>query len=316
MSVAVYMTLVTPIGNADPLPGPAVCVSVTTPGQLSLAAGGAHEATALHIPGVLVRFMFTGHCVNTGGWLSVTVTVNAHTLLFPFTSLAVYAMFVTPIGNIDPLTGPCVCITETPGQLSVAVGDAHETTAEQFPGSVFMAILVGQEVNTGNWLSVTVTLNEHVAMFPLASVAVNTTLVTPIGKAEPFGKPAVCVMVNPAQLSLAAGATHEAIALHKPGLLFKTILAGHEVNTGTWLSVTVTVNEHTAVLPLASVARNETLVTPTGNAEPEARPAVCVITIPGQLSLAAGGTHDTAALHKPGVTGTAILAGHELKTGN
>jgi hypothetical protein len=49
---------------------------------------------------------------------------------------------------------------------------------------------------------------------------------------------------------------------------------------------TVTANEHDAVLPLASVAVQETLVVPTAKTEPDA--GVQMVVTPGQLSVAIG----------------------------
>jgi hypothetical protein len=116
--------------------------------------------------------MFTGHEVNTGVSISVTVTVNEHTLVFPFASVAVNETLVTPIGNVDPLEGPRVWMSVAPAQLSEADGAGQLTTAPHTPGLLLVEILIGQEVNTGNSLSVTFTLNEQVAVFPPASVAV------------------------------------------------------------------------------------------------------------------------------------------------
>lgn len=98
---------------------------------------------------------------------------------------------VTPVGKVDPLAGPSVCTTVTPGQLSVADGAAQLTTAEHTPGEVLVIIFSGQLTKTGAWLSVTVTVNEQAAVFPLASVATYVTVVIPIGNADPLGKPVV-----------------------------------------------------------------------------------------------------------------------------
>jgi hypothetical protein len=57
---------------------------------------------------------------------------------------------------------------------------------------------------------------------------------------------------------------------------------------GAWLSITVTVNEQDAVLPLASVTVNVLVVVPTGKLEPEAKPAFCAVVWPGQLSCPTG----------------------------
>src|SRR5687767_5591593 len=115
-------------------------------------------------------------------------------------------------------------------------------------------MLAGQETKTGFSLSLTVTVNEHTLVFPPASVAVNEILVVPTGNNDPLGNPAVCVITVPGQLSFTAGATQFTMAPHKPGLLIALIFTGQDVNTGTWLSITVTVNEQTVTLPLASIA--------------------------------------------------------------
>jgi len=72
----------------------------------------------------------------------------------------------------------------------------------------------GQVANTGTCVSFTVTLNEHSVVFPFTSVAENVLVVTPVGKAEPLGKPAVCTTTKPGQLSVAVGAAHVATAVH------------------------------------------------------------------------------------------------------
>ena len=56
-------------------------------------------------------------------------------------------------------------------------------------------------VITGAWLSFTVTVNEQVAVFPLASVTRKLFVVVPIGKIEPEERPAVWVTICPGQLS-------------------------------------------------------------------------------------------------------------------
>lgn len=204
-----------------------------TPGQLSLAEGATHVTTELHKPGVLFTVMFVGQDVNTGAWLSTTVTVNVQVAMFPFTSDATKAMFVVPIGKVEPLGKPPVCAMETPGQLSLADGATQFTTAPQIPVVLLTKIFTGHDVNTGNSLSVTVTVKEHMLLLPLASVAVNDTVVVPIGKTDPLGKPAVCVTTIPAQLSVAIGAGQNTVAPQTPGALLTEIFEGHDVNTGT-----------------------------------------------------------------------------------
>ena len=62
------------------------------------------------------------------------------------------------------------------------------------------------------------------------------------------------------------------------------MLAG-QVMIGASLSVTVTVKEQVAVLPLASVAVKLFEVVPTGKVEPLAKPEVWARLPPAQLSL-------------------------------
>ena len=57
-------------------------------------------------------------------------------------------------------------------------------------------------------MSRTVTVNEQLAVLPLASVTTNVFVVVPIGKMEAEGNPAVCAVVEPAQphaIAVAAG---------------------------------------------------------------------------------------------------------------
>ena len=56
---------------------------------------------------------------------------------------------------------------------------------------------------------------------------------------------------------------------------------------GASLSITVTVNEHESTPPTA-VTANVLVVTPTGNAVPDANPAICEVDAPGQLSVPTG----------------------------
>ena len=68
-------------------------------------------------------------------------------------------------------------------QLSVAVA-SKVTNAVQVPAAVLAEMFDGQVI-AGAWLSTTVTVKEHVAVFPPASVAVAVTVVAPKLKVEP-----------------------------------------------------------------------------------------------------------------------------------
>jgi hypothetical protein len=63
----------------------------------------------------------------------------------------------------------------SPGQLSVTF-TVNCTTASHLPVSMFTDMSGGQ-LSVGRSLSVTVTANVHVVLFPLPSVAVQTTFV-------------------------------------------------------------------------------------------------------------------------------------------
>ena len=67
--------------------------------------------------------------------------------------------------------------------MSVAVA-AKVTTAVVWPAPATADIAAGQVI-VGGWLSTTVTVKEHVAVFPAASVAVAVTVVVPEAKVEP-----------------------------------------------------------------------------------------------------------------------------------
>jgi hypothetical protein len=99
-------------------------------------------------------------------------------------------------------------------------------------------------------------------------------------------------------LSVTDGAVQVATAVHSPGSVFFVMFAGQPVITGASLSAIVTVNAQVVVLPDVSTAEYVTAVVPFGNVSPglcegvhEAMP---------QLSVAAGATHVTTALHLPG----------------
>ena len=62
-------------------------------------------------------------------------------------------------------------------------------------------MLAGQVI-IGASPSVTVTVKEQVAVFPLASVAVKLLEVGPTEKVAPLANPEVCAKLPPAQLSL------------------------------------------------------------------------------------------------------------------
>lgn len=76
------------------------------------------------------------------------------------------------------------------------------------------------------------------------------------------------------------------------------ILAG-QIMVGICTSFTVTVKAQVLVLPAPSVTLNVLVVTPTGNAAPDAKPEVCTVVGPEQLSVPTGAVKTATALHCP-----------------
>jgi hypothetical protein len=105
--------------------------------------------------------------------LSTTVTVNMQ--VAPTVELQVTV--VVPTGKVDPLDGTQVTVPHMP----VVVGSANFTVAPHCPGAVLVVMLAGQVSVQG----VTVTVNEQLAVLLEASVAVQVTVVVPLGKVDP-----------------------------------------------------------------------------------------------------------------------------------
>ena len=138
-----------------------------------------------------------------------------------------------------------------PVQLSVKVGAVQFAIAPQVVFELTV-ISAGHPLITGGVVSVTVTVNEHVAVLPTASVAVYVTVVGgPIANILPGVL--VDASVAPVQLSVKVGAVQFTTALQE-ALAFTVMFAGHPLMTGGVISFTVTMNEHVDVLPVGSFA--------------------------------------------------------------
>jgi hypothetical protein len=226
-SVAVQVTVVTPIGN-KPLAG-ALFVKVTVV-QLSAAVGAVNTTTALQLfPAVAV--MATGVLI-VGTVVSVTVTNCVLVTVFPAASVAVQVTTVFPIGKV----AGALLLNVTPLQLSAAVG-AVNTTVAVHPDPAVAVIATGV-VNVGAVTSITVIVCVAVPVFPLASVAVHVTVVFPTGNVAGalFVK---VILFGAVQLSITAGAVNTTVAVQFDPA-FAVIVAGAEI-TGAIASVTVTV---------------------------------------------------------------------------
>ena len=87
-------------------------------------------------------------------------------------------------------------------------------------------------------------------------------------------------------------------------------LEGHEI-VGIIVSVIVMRNEQLAVFPAASVICQALVVTPEGKLLPPGNPVICVVVLPGQLSLDET-EYGITAVHRPESGPEEIFGGHEI----
>jgi hypothetical protein len=208
-------------------------------------------------------------------------------------------------------------------QLSIAVGVPVAIGEVSLPQST---VTSGAHVIIGGTASVTVTVKVQGALNCMArSAARQVTVDTPRLNREPeltgptVAPAEVHVTITPGQLSFAVTVKATA-ASHRPGSIPWVIEAGHET-VGGWLSVTVTLKPQGRLLnPLASVAVQDTNVTPLLKREPEltgpvvAPDATQANVCPGQLS-AVVTVNDTGASHRPGSVTVIMGAGQAMVGG-
>jgi hypothetical protein len=121
-----------------------------------------------------------------------------------------------------------------------------------------------------SWMAASnvVIVNEQVAVFPVVSVAVQVTVVTPSGKQVPDG--GLHATVTPGQLSDAGGVAY--VTTVQLGLrqafwsVNAVMFAGQGPTVGGCASLTVTVNMQ---LGPAAVVEHVTVVVPLGKNEPD-----------------------------------------------
>ena len=267
--MAVHVTVLVPTAKIEPLGGS----HITAAPQLSVAVV-TNSTPRSHRPGAVFAITFVEQ-TSRGFSRSCTVTVKLQFTLLLFASTAVQFTGVIPRANLFPDGGTQV--TVVPVQVSDNVG-TKAATASQRPDSVAITMFVGQ-VSAGGSLSRTVTVNEHVSVLPLRSVAVHVTVFTPVANRDPLG--GAHAMVALPQLSFALAAK-VATASQFPADVNSSCAAG-QVIAGFSRSCTVTVKLHRFVLPLASVATQFTVVTPDVKAAPEG--GVQTTVVPAQLSV-------------------------------
>ena len=112
--------------------------------------------------------IFAGQTI-AGFSVSSTVTSKLQLEVLLLASVTSYVTVVVPIGNTVPLACPAVNAVTGPAQLSVPTGVAYVIVAPHTPASLFWVISAGQVID-GFCVSFTVTVNEQVLVFVLASV--------------------------------------------------------------------------------------------------------------------------------------------------
>jgi hypothetical protein len=171
-----------------------------------------------------------------------------------------------PVVGDVPVVAPVIAhVNFATVQLSAVVGLVVATDAVHNPAAVFAVRLEGQVI-VGAILSVTVTVNEQVAVSPAESVIVYVMVVTPtLNVAVPtllMPVPGDVAMVAPviahvnveiAQLSAVVGLGVAIDRVQRPAVTLFEIFAG-QVMVGGVTSCTVMVNEQVEIFPEPSVA--------------------------------------------------------------
>lgn len=225
-SVTVQVTVVTPNGKE------VGALFVTNATEQLSAVVGVPSATPVAVQAVLVLAVMLAGAVIVGLILSVTVTVCVAVFVFPDPSVTIHVTVVTPIGKAVG----ALLVTVATAQLSLVTGVPRVTPVAVQPVFVVAATFAGAVI-AGKILSVTVTVCVAVLVLPAASVAVQVTVVTPIGNelGASFVIDGLAV-----QLSVAtATPSVTPVAVHP--VFVVAVTAGGAVMTGFTLSVTVTV---------------------------------------------------------------------------
>ena len=189
----------------------------------------------------------------------------------------------------------------------VATGTPNATFVALQPEFADTVTSAGQVI-VGLVVSRTITFCSQVARFPLVSTTVHTTRFVP----GPKLVGALFVTRRRPQLSFVATGTPNATFVALQPEFADTVTSAGQVIVGSWLSVTVTWNVQTLVLPLMSVATLVTMVVPTGKAEPLAG----VLTTPLVPQLSETSTLNVTLLeHEPATADTEMSAGQVITGG-
>jgi len=130
-------------------------------------------------------------------------------------------------------------------------------------------VLLQPSASSSNLPLKTDTVKLQLAVLPLASVAVQVTVVVPTAKQVPDGGEQATV--TPGQLSLAVGVVNVTVLQAESSVLvLTTMLAGQAPICGGCVSLTVAVKLQVAVCPSPDLAVTCTVVVPTENMLPDA----------------------------------------------
>jgi hypothetical protein len=258
-SLAEQWTVVVPTGNVESEAGEHVTARL--PPTESLAVGAGHE-TLVPDGFAVVTDLSPGTPLRTGSVVSRTMTLNEPADVLPAASLALHVTLVVPSGNVEPEAGPQVTTGE--GSTESETPTVYVTTAPDGPAA--SATIVPGSVRLGSVESPTTTSNESLELLPLASVALQLTVVVPSANVDPDGG----VHVTTGTPSTASLAVAPYVTTAPDPLVASAVMSAGTVRVGAVVSTTWTSNAALAGLPAASVAVQLTVDVPIANVEPEA----------------------------------------------
>ena len=253
MHVAVFPALSATVHTTFVLPNmktPGALLVIEAIPQLSVVTG-VPKSTPVAVQPVFVYVVFVGGQVIVGNTLSFTVTNCSQVAMLPELSTTVQVTTVVPKGNARGAS----LVTEATPQLSAVVGVPKITPVAVQVVLVTVTMFAGHII-VGLTLSVMVTVWVLVVAFPEASVAVQVTVVFPIGKAA-----GASFVITTEQLSLYIGVPILRPAAVHPKFVVAAIFAGLEM-VGNKLSNTVTIALALAWLLFTSVTVKLTVFAP------------------------------------------------------
>lgn len=218
----------------------------------------------------------------------VTTTANEDVAIFCFASTALQLMVVVPIANLVPEDGEQSTPT-APFARSVADGDMYEISA---PNTLAAgALTVSCAAITGAVVSLIVTDEVAVALFPAPSRAVHETTVVPTLK-EVGAYESAMVVVETA--SVVEARVRVGAASGVRGAVASKLCADGTVIAGAVVSVMFTAKVVVAVFPAISVLVQIIVVAPSANCNPDRGEHETAV-VPSTASVALGAVYIPSA---------------------